>query len=98
MIILEFILEFIGIEEKIESNITESLQNYIDNTKINIIEVGYFEDGEKNLVIKGIIKKDNKKLCKCELEIFKNDIKEILNSYGLKKISDYMLLYKKTIY
>lgn len=97
---MEFVIEFEGVQEDEnwkDVNYTKPIQDAINETSFLINEVGVYED-LKNLVIKGTIIKDTKKEVTAEYTLFKERMKKVLKSYGLKKTIDRMKLHFDTLY
>lgn len=97
---MDFTIEFEGVkeDEKWEDvNYLKPIQDAINETRFEITEVGVYYD-TKNLVIKGTIIKDTKKEVTAEFTLFKERMKKVLKSYGLKKTIDRMKLHFDTIY
>lgn len=97
---IEFTIEFEGVKEDEkwkDTNYTSPIQNCINEQPFPITKVGFYED-TGNFVIVGEIIRLTKKECEAEYAIFKEKMKRILKSYGLKKSIDRMKLYFDTIY
>lgn len=97
---MEFVIEFEGVQEDEnwkDVNYTKPIQDAINVTMFPIEEVGFYED-TKNFVMRGTIIKDTKKEVTAEYTLFKEKMKKVLKSYGLKKVIDKMKIHFDTIY